>query len=129
MSNCVDIYSTVFIPFDQINVPALMQDIEEVNKLPKAPSWEDGHRNVIWWFLGKENVWTEDNLLCINLGDHRSMHTWRDLAGTLKALNKYALQEPIIVPIELMDTDSGQNLRGICYFRITDGKIIKEEDV
>lgn len=87
MSNCVNIHNTVLIPKHLFNYRQFAKDVSNVNNLTKCPDDFQGH--IMWWYLGTDNVWEEDEYIGINFGDHRSGHTWRDLKQTLKVLSQY----------------------------------------
>ena len=88
MSNCIEVHSTMAMPIAAIDVDRLFRDIAKYNVLAEAPT-NKHHAYIIWWFLGLDNVYTDDKHLFINLGDHRSIHTFRDVQQTLNVLACY----------------------------------------
>ena len=107
MSNCVDIYTDTAIPLSHINHLRLFEEMDRVNSLEF--SWEMPlEEHIIWWYLGRENVIIDDNLLVITWGKHRSSHTWRDLAQTAHTLAKYiTVDGTVFCPVKMSDESDG----------------------
>jgi len=116
MSNCVEIYNTTVIPLDQIDGEKLIADIKEIQKLDAAP--EDLKGYIIWWFLNEKNTWIEDGL-CIDIGNARSIHTWRDLKQLMHVLAEYVtIDGTIMVPLDMADEMDGFEERGVINMAI-----------
>lgn len=104
MSNCVNIYTDIVIPKNQLCVDELLKACNNVNNLNDPPKDFDG--TIMWWFLGSDNIFVEGDQVVIRLGNHRSGHTWRDLRQTAHVLSKFVdpdVDGTIICPIDVSD--------------------------
>ena len=118
MSNCVDVYSTLLLPLESLDAEQFLKRIAECNANPENekagwvgnPTEDDWERQMMWWFLGQENTYIDDGYLCIDLGNHRSRHTWRDLKGTLRLIGKYVHNKDTKFPIKLRDIEAGDKI-------------------
>ena len=105
MSNCIEIHSTMAMPISAIDVDRLFYDMAKYNVLPEAP--KQLHAHIIWWFLGLDNVYTDSDHLFINFGDHRSIHSFRDIQQTLNVIACYMYDNTQRVTLIQSDESDG----------------------
>jgi len=112
MSNCVDIACDVVIPGDFIDIKRLIQDIENAPDDPRTmPMDVDWVTYYLSWFL-KGAIDSEGDALVWHPGDGQSSHTWRDLKGTVKAINEYKIvEDELAFRFWCRDSDAGNDAR------------------
>lgn len=105
MSNCVDIHNNIVINKLFINSEELFKEIDRVTPLKHSFDDMTLEESTIWWFLGRDNVWEDGQLIIISLGEHRSAHTWRDLRQTAHVIAKYLKPHKGVWNVPLTMTD------------------------
>ena len=110
MSNCLDIHTGSFIPWQQITEPQmLLAHLKAAAADPTAmtmhsTNWRNYH--FAWFMRLNENVFIEPDGLMISWGLAKSMHTWRDFRSTLRALSGYLVPDVHVV-VEASDESDG----------------------
>lgn len=107
MSNCIKIYTTTVIPYDQFrNLRGLLSKV-----LTGKQAYDQGHHfgeeSIPYWFLTPSNVRKTDDGLEIEFGEGRSMHTWRDFYATLIYISKYLKSDQTYMDVEMSDESDG----------------------
>ncbi len=115
MSNCVDLRHAKFtLTADEIDLPRFQEAFNRYAQMTGKDldtcyaDWrnpDNGNAITFYWFLCPHNVRFSTSGVTIELGEGRSIHTWRDLNGTCHVLGEFTKKD-IYVEVRMKDLDA-----------------------
>jgi len=99
MSNCIEIHTDTFIPWEQISEPQmLLAHLQAAETDPQGKSFNHSYSNHHFaWYLPLDAIEVEKDGIAFLWGYGNSGHTERDFKGLIYSLSAYLLPNVHIV--------------------------------